>query len=121
MKVSIKEYYFNDLDDVNSNLKWNLIDTVIGANTISYDDSLYKEIRILVIISGGIKFVNTFQTDIISESSQNFILGGYYKSSTANAACIAALSKTSAKISTITQNGTDKSTDAAASISLYGR
>ena len=109
------------IEQINSNLNWNLINTVTGANTILYDASLYKEIRIVVIISGGIKFVNTFQTDIISESSQNFVLGGYYKSSTANAACIVALNKTSAKISTITQNGTDKSTDAATSISLYGR
>lgn len=109
-----------NVEKINNSLKWNLINTVTGANTISYDASLYKEIRIVVIISGGIKFVNTFQTDIISESSQNFVLGGYYKSSTANAACIVALSKTSAKISTITQNGTDKSTDAATSISLYG-
>lgn len=109
------------ISEINSNLNWNHIDTVIGANTISYDASLYKEIRIVVIISGGIKFVNTFQTDIISESSQNFVLGGYYKNSTANAACIVALSRTSAKISTITQNGTDKSTDQATSLSLYAR
>ena len=108
------------VEQINNSLKWNLINTVTGSNTISYDASLYKEIRIVVIISGGIKFVNTFQTDIISENTQNFVLGGYYKSSTANAACIVALSKTSAKISTITQNGTDKSTDAATSISLYG-
>ena len=109
------------INNVNSTLTWNLIDRVTGANTIAYNASLYKEIRILVIMSGGIKFVNTFQPDIISENAQHFVLGGYYKSSTANASCIVTLSKTSATISTLTHNGTDKSTDAATSLSLYAR